>query len=137
MLDESKSSLLLFDIVSTTFIPGKIPSEKKVSKLRSIAELRAFYGLLQLLSLRGIFGTREVVLLTVETEVNGGSKSTNERGPFLVGSLVLSCRYKRFLFCLGCSRWPSTINICFLTVHYFKSLVMTLGSCLVPGAPEV
>jgi hypothetical protein len=25
-------------------------------------------------------------LLTVETEVNGDSKSTNERGPFLVGS---------------------------------------------------
>jgi hypothetical protein len=44
VLDESKSSLLLFDIVSTTFIPGKISSEKKVSKLRSIAELRAFYG---------------------------------------------------------------------------------------------
>ncbi len=26
-------------------------------------------------------------LLTVETEVNGDSKSTNEKGPFLVGSL--------------------------------------------------
>ncbi len=44
VLDESKSSPLLFDIVSTTFIPGKISSEKKVSKLRQIAELRAFYG---------------------------------------------------------------------------------------------
>jgi hypothetical protein len=31
-------------------------------------------------------------LLTVETEVNGDSKSTNERGPSLVGSLCLSCR---------------------------------------------
>jgi hypothetical protein len=30
--------------VSTTFIPGKISSEKKVLKLRSITELRAFYG---------------------------------------------------------------------------------------------
>jgi hypothetical protein len=30
-------------------------------------------------------------LLTVETEVNGDSKSTIERGPFLVGSLSLSC----------------------------------------------
>jgi hypothetical protein len=50
VLDESKSSLLLFDIVSTTFIPGKISSEKKVSKLRSIAELRAFYGILSMLS---------------------------------------------------------------------------------------
>ncbi len=26
----------------------------------------------------------------------------------MVGSLGLSCRYKRFLFCLGCSSWPST-----------------------------
>ncbi len=44
VIDESKSSLLLFDIVSTTFIPEKILSEKKGSKLRSTAELRAFYG---------------------------------------------------------------------------------------------
>jgi hypothetical protein len=44
VLDESKSSLLLFDIVSTTFVPGKISLE--LSKLRSIAELRAFYGML-------------------------------------------------------------------------------------------
>ncbi len=29
VLDESKSSLLLFDIVSTTFIPGKISSVKR------------------------------------------------------------------------------------------------------------
>jgi hypothetical protein len=41
--------------------------------------------------------------LTVETEVNGDSKSTNERCLSLVGSLGLSCRYKRFLSCLGCS----------------------------------
>ncbi len=33
-------------------------------------------------------------LLKVETEVNGDAKSTNERGPFLVGSLGLSWRYK-------------------------------------------
>ncbi len=37
VIDESKSSLLLFDIVSTTFIPGKIRS--------ILAELRAFYGI--------------------------------------------------------------------------------------------
>ncbi len=43
----------------------------------------------------------------VEIEVNADSKSTNERGPFLVGSLGLSCMYKRFLFCLGCSNRPS------------------------------
>jgi hypothetical protein len=47
-------------------------------------------------------------LLTVETEVNGDSKSTNERSPSLVGSMGLSCRYKPFLFCLGCSGQPST-----------------------------
>ncbi len=36
-----------------------------------------------------------------ETEVNGDLKSTNKRGFLLVGPLGLSCRYKRFLFCLG------------------------------------
>jgi hypothetical protein len=39
-------------------------------------------------------------LLTVRTEVNGDSKSTNERGPSLVDSFGLSCWYKRFWFCL-------------------------------------
>jgi hypothetical protein len=53
--------------------------------------------------------TREgLPLLTVETEANGDSKSTNERGPSLVSLLGLSRRYKRFLFCLGCSSRPST-----------------------------
>jgi hypothetical protein len=47
-------------------------------------------------------------MLTVETKVNRDSKSTNERGPSLVGSLGMSCRYKRFLFCLGCSSRLST-----------------------------
>ncbi len=47
-------------------------------------------------------------LLTVETEANGDSRSTNERCPFLVGSLGSSCRYKRFSSCLGCSSRPST-----------------------------
>ncbi len=42
-------------------------------------------------------------LLTVETEVNWGSKSTNERDGSLVGSLGLSCKYKIFFFCFGCS----------------------------------
>ncbi len=60
-------------------------------------------------------------MLTLETEVNGDSKKTNERGPFLVGSLGLSCRYKRFLICLGCSSPPSKKIFFFLTVHYFKS----------------
>ncbi len=52
-------------------------------------------------------------LLTVETEVNGDSKSTNERGPSLVGSMGLSCRYNRFLFCIVCSSRPEQ-NIFFL-----------------------
>ncbi len=38
-----------------------------------------------------------VPLLNGKTVENGDSNSTNERGPFLVGSLGLSCRYKRFL----------------------------------------
>jgi hypothetical protein len=58
-------------------------------------------------------------LLTVETDVNGDSKTTNLKETSLVG-LGLSCRYKRFLFSLGCSGQPST-NIFFLTVHFFNS----------------
>ncbi len=38
--------------------------------------------------------------LTVETETNGDSWSTYKRGPSLVGSLGLLCRYKRFLSCV-------------------------------------
>ncbi len=54
-------------------------------------------------------------LLTVETEVNGDSKSTNQKEPSLIG-LGLSCRYKRFLFSLGCLKYF------FLAVHFFNSL---------------
>jgi hypothetical protein len=57
-------------------------------------------------------------LLAVETEANGNSKSTHESGPSLVSLLGLSYRYKRFLFCLGCSSRSST-KYFFLTVHYF------------------
>jgi hypothetical protein len=32
----------------------------------------------------------------VETQVNSDSRSTNEKGPSLVGSLGFPCRYKRF-----------------------------------------
>jgi hypothetical protein len=35
-------------------------------------------------------------LLAVETDVNGDSKSANERGPSLVGSMGSSCQYTRF-----------------------------------------
>ncbi len=59
------------------------------------------------------------LLTAVETEVNGDTKSTNESGPFLVGSLGLSCRYKRFLFYLGCSSRPSTKYYS----NYFRSFV--------------
>ncbi len=44
----------------------------------------------------------------VNQSEDGDSKSTNERGPSLVGSSGSSCRYKRFLSCLGCSSRPST-----------------------------
>jgi hypothetical protein len=52
-------------------------------------------------------------LLNVETGVNGDSKSTNERGPSLVGSLGLSCRFNRFVFSLASVR--PVQNIFFLT----------------------
>ncbi len=63
--------------------------------------LHLFPGLIYLFLAR--FGTsRETregwLLLTVKTEVNGGSKSIHERDPFLVGTLGPSFWYKRFLF---------------------------------------
>ncbi len=45
---------------------------------------------------------------------------TYERGPFLVGSLGLSCRYKRFLFCLGCFSVGPIQNILFPTRTLFQ-----------------
>jgi len=69
---------------------------------------------------------QKMPLLTSETQANGDLWSTNdwnERGSFLVGSLGLSCQYKRFLFSTGCSSRPSTKYIFFLTVHYFNSFV--------------
>ena len=55
-------------------------------------------------------------ILTVETEVNGDSKSTNERGPSLVGSLGLD-------ICLALVALVGPVqNIFFLTIHNFKSL---------------
>jgi hypothetical protein len=56
-------------------------------------------------------------LLTEDTEVNGDSQSTNERGPSLVGSLGLSCWYKRFFSALAAQGGPVQ-NIIFLTAHY-------------------
>jgi hypothetical protein len=47
-------------------------------------------------------------LLTVETEVNGDSQSTNERGPSLVVSLGFPCRYKTFFPALAALVGPGT-----------------------------
>jgi hypothetical protein len=47
-------------------------------------------------------------LVAPESEVSRTSKSANERGPSLFGSLGLSWRYKSFSFRLGCSNQPST-----------------------------
>ncbi len=64
-------------------------------------------------------------LLTVETELNGDSKRTNERGPFLVCSFGLPCRYKIFLFCVGgCSSRPSTKYFFFFLKYYINSFVL-------------
>ncbi len=73
-------------------------------------------------------------LLTVDTEVNGDSKRTNERCPFLVGSLGLSCLYKRFLFCLSCSVGPVQ-NIFFLTVQYIISILLSPSPCKLGRQP--
>jgi hypothetical protein len=81
-------------------------------------------------------------LLAVETEVNGYSKSTNERGPSLVAWLGLSCQYKRFLFCLGCSSRPNkklfllspvTTSIVPITQQARQAVVpgrLSIGMCL-------
>jgi hypothetical protein len=66
---------------------------------------------------------------SVETKVNGDSKSTNESGPSLVGSLGLPCRYKRFSSWLGCSSRPNS-KLFFRTVHYFYSFVTIAHSKL-------
>jgi hypothetical protein len=66
--------------------------------------------------------TREQWLL--QTQANGDSKSTKKRGLFLAVLLGLSCQYKRFLSCLGCSSRPSR-KYFFLTVHYFNFFVPT------------
>ncbi len=60
-------------------------------------------------------------MLTVETEVNGDSKSTYEKGPSLVGFLELVMLVQcRFLFSLGYSSRLSTKYFS-LTVHYLNS----------------
>jgi hypothetical protein len=47
--------------------------------------------------------------LTVGTEANEDSRSTNDRDPsFWLVRWAHLCRYNRFLSSLGCSSWPST-----------------------------
>ncbi len=61
-------------------------------------------------------------LLTVETEVNGDSKSTNERCPSLVGHCPCFSVTRDFFSALA-ALVVSVQNIVFLTVHYFNSFV--------------
>jgi hypothetical protein len=58
--------------------------------------------------------------LTVETEANGDSRSTYERGPF-VGWLGLSCRYKSFCSALA-ALVGAVQNIFYLPVTIFIPL---------------
>ncbi len=60
-------------------------------------------------------------LLTVETEVNGNSKRTYERGPSLDGSLGLSWQYKRLYSALTALVGP--VQKIFFTGHYFNYFV--------------
>ncbi len=71
-------------------------------------------------------------LLTVETDANGNSRSTNERGPSLVGPLGFSCRYKSFLFCHSYSTRPST-TFSFPYLTLFISFVPIARQAVVPG----
>ncbi len=69
--------------------------------------------------------------LTVEAETNGDSKSTNEGGPSLVGSLCSSCRYKRFYPAMA-----ALVKILLsYTVHYFNSFVPIAQQAGQAGSP--
>ncbi len=61
-------------------------------------------------------------LLTIDTKANGDSKSTQVRGPSLVGLLGLSCQYKRFFPALA-ALVGQIQNSFFLTVRYSNSFV--------------
>ncbi len=60
-------------------------------------------------------------LLTIETEVNGDSKSTNERGPYVVGFWACRASTRDFYSALSVLVIRE-LNIFFITVHYFKFL---------------
>jgi hypothetical protein len=56
--------------------------------------------------------TRWLLKPLVETEANGDSTRTNERGLSLVGLLGSPCQYKRFLSCLGWTTGPIYLVFC-------------------------
>ncbi len=62
-------------------------------------------------------------LVTVETEGNGDSKSTNEWDPSLVGSMGLPCCTRDCCPALATLVGPSTKYFFFLIAHYFTSFV--------------
>jgi hypothetical protein len=69
-------------------------------------------------------------LLTVETEENGDSKRTRERGSFFVGSLGLSCQNKNFVFCLGKQGrqpcWVACLLVCVSVSNRYKAGAISL-----------
>jgi hypothetical protein len=74
---------------------------------------------------------------SVETKVNGDSKSTNERGPSLVGSMGSSCTYKRLLSCL-CLLWSAQYKIFFFSpytilIYVFPPIAQQPGQAVVRG----
>jgi hypothetical protein len=86
--------------IPTSYNSGKI---LMYPQLYSTQYLLKWAGLVQVIQYSMPRKTRKGwPLMTDETEVNGDSKSTNDRGPSLVGSLGLSCRrYKRFCSALA------------------------------------
>jgi hypothetical protein len=99
-LDKSANPLPLVLYIGTAFL---FPDRYSLVRARETREGRA--------------------LPTVETEVNGDSKSTNERDPSLVSSLDLS-GLREILFCLGCSSRPSR-RLCFPDRTPFNPLCPT------------
>jgi hypothetical protein len=61
-------------------------------------------------------------LLTVETEVDGYSQSTNERVHSLVGSLGFGVPVQEIFVLPRLFSSAQVLNIFFLTVHYFQFL---------------
>ncbi len=80
-----------------------------------------------------------LLLLTVETEANGTSRSTIEWEPSLADSLGSSCRNKRFLPSPGCFSWskiffssPYTITV--HLSHKVHMYIPKVPKCQVPSS---